>query len=135
MGEKCSVVTATVGIAAFSINGQMLHSAAQLPIRDYIELQGESLQCQQLKLEGNAYLIVDEMSMIGQKMFSLLDNRLPAGTGNQNKPFGRISVILLDDFGQFIVPHIHPKIVYRQLPHHLSKQNQLPGLHNLSLPY
>ena len=58
------------------------------------------MQCLQLTLEGKAYLIVDEMSMIGHKMFSWLDNRLRAGTGNQNKPFGGISVILLGDFGQ-----------------------------------
>ena len=80
LGDKC-LVTATTGIAEFSINGQTLHSAAQLPIRDHRELQGESLQ---------AYLIVDEMSMIGHKMFSWIENRLRAGTGNQNKPFGAI---------------------------------------------
>ena len=97
LGEKC-LVTATTGIAAFSINGQTLHSAAQLPISDH--RKGESLQHLQLKLEGKAYLIVDEMSMIGHKMLSWLDNRLRAGTGNQNKPFGGISVILLGDFGQ-----------------------------------
>ena len=57
------------------------------------------LQRLQLKLEGKAYLIVDEISMIGHKMFSWLD-RLCAGTGNQNKPFGGISVILFGDFGQ-----------------------------------
>ena len=50
LGEKC-LVTATTGIAAFSINGQTLHSAAQLPIRDHRELQGKSLQCLELKLE------------------------------------------------------------------------------------
>ena len=63
LGEKC-LVTATTGIAAFSINDQTLHSAAQLPICDHRELQGESLQRLQLTLEGKAYLIVDEMSMI-----------------------------------------------------------------------
>ena len=99
LGDKC-LVTATTGIASFSINGQTLHSAAQLPIRDNRELQGESLQRLQLKLESKAYLIVDEMSMIGHKMLSWLDNRLRAGTGNQDKPFGGISIILLGDFGQ-----------------------------------
>ena len=41
----------------------------------------------QLKLEGKAYLIVDEMSMIGHKMFSWLDNRLRAGTGSGEARF------------------------------------------------
>jgi hypothetical protein len=35
---------------------------------------------------------MDEMSMIGHKMLSLLDNGLRAGTGKENMPFG--------DFGQ-----------------------------------
>ena len=97
--NKC-LVTATTGIVAFSIIGQTLHSAAQLSIRDHRELQGEPLLHLQLKLAGNAYLIVDEMSIIGHKVFSWLDNRLRAGTRNQNKPFGGISVILIGDFGQ-----------------------------------
>ena len=109
LGEKC-LVTATTGIAAFSINGQTLHSAAQLPICDHRELQGGSLQHLQLKLEGKAYLIVDEMSMNCHKMFSWLDNRLRAGTGNQNKPFGEISVILLGDFAQ--LPPVGDRALY-----------------------
>ena len=40
LGAQC-VVTATTGIAAFIINGQTLHSAAQLPIREYRDLQGD----------------------------------------------------------------------------------------------
>ena len=73
LGTQC-VVTATTGIAAFSIKGETLHSAAQLPIREYRELQGDSLQRLQLRLEGKSFLIVDEMSMIGHKMLSSLDN-------------------------------------------------------------
>ena len=68
-------------MAAINIHGQTLHSAAQLPICEDKELQSESLQCLQLKLEGKEYLIIDEMSMIGHEMLSWLDNRLRAGTG------------------------------------------------------
>ncbi|XP_028413092.1 ATP-dependent DNA helicase pfh1-like [Dendronephthya gigantea] len=97
--DQC-IVTATTGIAAFSIGGQTLHSAAQLPIREYRELQGDSLQRLQLRLEGKRFLIIDEMSMIGHKMLSWLDNRLRAGTGKEDVPFGGMSVILMGDFGQ-----------------------------------
>ena len=86
IGDK-SIFTATTGIAAFNIHGQTLHSAAQLPIREIKELQGESLQRLQLKLEGKEYLIIDEMSMIGDKMLSWLDNRLRSVTGFQDTPF------------------------------------------------
>ena len=104
------IVTATTGIAAFSINGQTLHSAAQLPIREYRDLQGDSLQRLQLRLEGKRFLIVDEMSMIGHKMLSSLDNRLRAGTGKQDIPFGGMSVILMGDFGQ--LPPVGDKPMY-----------------------
>ncbi|XP_028394466.1 uncharacterized protein LOC114518659 [Dendronephthya gigantea] len=97
--DQC-IVTATTGIAAFSIGGQTLHSAAQLPIREYRELQGDSLQRLQLRLEGKRFLIIDEMSMIGHKMLSWLDNRLRAGTGKEDVPFGGMSIILMGDFGQ-----------------------------------
>jgi Cdc6-like AAA superfamily ATPase len=85
------VVTATTWIAAFSINGQTLHSAAQLPNREYRDLQGDSLQRLQLRLEGKRFLIIDEMSMIVHKMLSWLDNILRAGTGKQDIPFGGMS--------------------------------------------
>jgi hypothetical protein len=109
LGAQC-IVTATTGIAAFSINGQTLHSTAQLPIREYKDLQGDSLQRLQLRLEGKRYLIVDEMSMIGHKMLSSLDNRLRAGTGKQDIPFGGMSVILMGDFGQ--LPPVGDKPMY-----------------------
>ena len=63
-------------------------------------MQGDSLQRLQLRLEGESFLIVDEMSMIGHKMLSSLDNRLRAGTGKENIPFGGMSEILMGDFGQ-----------------------------------
>ncbi|CAB4017851.1 ATP-dependent DNA helicase PIF1, partial [Paramuricea clavata] len=50
LATQC-VVTATTGIAAFSINGQTLHSAAQLPIHEYRDLQVDSLQRLHLRLE------------------------------------------------------------------------------------
>ncbi|CAB4032530.1 ATP-dependent DNA helicase PIF1 [Paramuricea clavata] len=109
LATQC-VVTATTGIAAFSINGQTLHSAAQLPIREYRDLQGDSLQRLQVRLEGKRFLIIDEMSMIGHKMLSWLDNRLRAGTGKQDILFGGMSVILMGDFGQ--LPPVGDKPMY-----------------------
>ena len=109
LGDQC-IVTATTRIASFSNNGQTLHSAAQLPIREYRDLQGDSLQRLQLRLEGKRYLIVDEMSMIGHKMLSWLDNRLRTGTGRQDIPFGGMSIILMDDFGQ--LPPVGDRLMY-----------------------
>ncbi len=104
------IVTATTGIAAFSINGQALHSAAQLPIREYWDLQDNLLQWLQSRLEGKRFLIVDDMLMIGHKMLSSLDNRLRAGTGKEDISFGGMSVILMGDFGQ--LPPVGDKPMY-----------------------
>ncbi|XP_028418786.1 uncharacterized protein LOC114544315 isoform X2 [Dendronephthya gigantea] len=83
---------------------------AQLPIREYRELQGDSLQRLQLRLEGKRFLIIDEMSMIGHQMLSWLDNRLRAGTGKEDIPFGGMSIILMGDFGQ--LPPVGDKPMY-----------------------
>ncbi|CAB4005609.1 ATP-dependent DNA helicase PIF1-like [Paramuricea clavata] len=72
--------------------------------------QGDSLQRLQLSLEGKRFLIIDEMSMIGHKMLSWLDNRLRAGTGKEDVPFGGMSVILMWDFGQ--LPPVGDKPMY-----------------------
>ncbi|CAB4023269.1 ATP-dependent DNA helicase pif1 [Paramuricea clavata] len=109
LATQC-VVTATTGIAAFSIDGQTLRSAAQLPIREYRDLQGDSLQRLQLRLEGKRFLIIDEMSMIGHKMLSRLGNRLRAGTEKEDIPFSGMSIILMGDFGQ--LPPVGDKPMY-----------------------
>ena len=46
-------------IAAYNIGCQTLHSAAQLPIGEYRELQCDSLQSLRLRLEGKRFLIID----------------------------------------------------------------------------
>jgi ATP-dependent DNA helicase PIF1 len=76
----------------------------------YRDLQGDLLQRLQLRLEGKRFLIIDEMSMIGHKMLSWLDNRLHAGTGNEDTSFGGMSVILMGDFGQ--LPPVGDKPMY-----------------------
>lgn len=67
LGDSC-LLTSTTGMASFNIYGKTVHSALQLPVRhtNHRALQGPSLQRLQLTLRGKHYLIVDEMSMIGQ---------------------------------------------------------------------
>ncbi len=101
LGDSC-ILTGTTGTAGFNICGITLHSALQLPIQKHSnrDLQGASLQRLQLKLTDKHYLIIDEMSMIGQKTLAWVDKRLRQGTGKLNTILGGMSVILLGDFGQ-----------------------------------
>ena len=101
LGEQC-ILTATTGIAGFSIEGITLHSALQLPVRNQknTDLQGAALQRLQLTLEGKHYLIVDEFSMLGQRTLAWVDKRLRQASGKLNEPLGGYSVIMFGDFGQ-----------------------------------
>ena len=96
------ILSATTGMAAFNICGQTLHSVLQLPVRfsNHKDLQGAALHRLQRRFESISYLIIGEMSMLGQVMFAWVDKRLRQATGKLDQPLGGISVILFGDFAQ-----------------------------------
>ena len=65
------LLTGTTGMAAYNIGGKTPHSTLQLPIHASSEkdLSGNSLQKLQMRLRNKHYIIIDEMSMLGQKNF------------------------------------------------------------------
>ena len=71
-GELC--VTAPTGVAAFNVDGYTLHSL--LIKGDFKQLEGNRLQTIQQFMTSIRYLIIDEMSMVGRKMFGQVDRRL-----------------------------------------------------------
>ena len=76
LGDRLDV-TAPTGAAAFNVHGNTLHSLLSLPVKgESKDLEGKQLQTLQKLLEGVKYLIVDEMSMVGRKMFGQVDRRL-----------------------------------------------------------
>jgi len=89
-------------MAAFNICGKTLHSTLKLPIHTNAEkdLQGSSLQKLQMTFQHKAYIIIDEVSMLGQKTLAWVDKRLRQATGAQHEPLGGLSVLLLGDFAQ-----------------------------------
>ena len=82
------IVCSYFGIAAFNVKGHKLHSIFQLPIRGKrdSDLKGDSLQRLQLSLHGVKYIIIDEFSVIGQKLFGWLDRRRSQATGQIDEP-------------------------------------------------
>ena len=113
--DSCKVC-AYFGIAAFNVKGQTIHSLLQLPIRGKksSDLKGQSLKKLQDNISGIKYIIVDEYSVIGQKLFGWIDRRCKQATGCQNIPFGGISIILVGDIGQ--LPPVTDKVVYHNRP-------------------
>jgi len=88
-------------VATFNINALTSHFALRIPIQTMHPLEGQPflhLQEQLLHLE---YILIDEMSFIGPKMLSRIDDRLrEAFPLHQNAPFGNCSIILVEDLGQ-----------------------------------
>ncbi len=63
-------MSAPTGVAAFNIYGHTLHSLLDLPTKgEFKDLEGNRLQQLQLRLTGVKYLIIDEMSTVGRKLF------------------------------------------------------------------
>lgn len=106
------IVTGTTGMAAYNISGETLHSVLKLPVRstNKRELQGSSLRWLQTKFQDKQYLLIDEMSMLGQAAFAWVDKRLRQATGKQDEPLGGISVIMFGDFAQ--LPPIGDRPLY-----------------------
>ncbi|GET60560.1 ATP-dependent DNA helicase PIF1-like [Rhizophagus irregularis DAOM 181602=DAOM 197198] len=98
------VVLVPTGVAAFNINGRTIYSKLSIPIINdakRLDIQGERLKQLQNKLKEVRYVIIDEKSMVGRRMFALIDMRLrQAFPEHNNEPFGGRSVIMLGDFGQ-----------------------------------
>ena len=68
-------VAAPTGVAAFNVS--TLHLLLGLPVMgDFKELEGSRLHTVQESLAGTDYIIIDEMSMVGRKVFGQVDRRL-----------------------------------------------------------
>ena len=95
-------VVAPTGVAAFNVDGHTLHSLLYLPTKgDFKNLEGEHLNRIQQSLAGMEYLIIDEMSMVGRKMFGQVDMRLrQVFPHRSDQVLGGCSCLLFGDFGQ-----------------------------------
>ena len=90
------LLTGTTGVAASNIDGCTLTSALKLHVK---KLSSGRLKDLQMSLHDCQYLIIDEMSMLGQKELSRLNTRLQEIKANDQN-FGGMSLILVGDFAQ-----------------------------------
>ena len=95
--------TAPTGKAAHNIHGMTLHSAFALPVT---ELHGEMpnlssdvLNTLRSKLLCLKLIIIDEISIVGSKILSQVNNRLKA-IMDISLDFGGVSIICVGDFHQ-----------------------------------
>ena len=87
-----------------------------MPIRgrNLKDLKGPALLQLQERLSGIKYLIIDEYSVVGQNLLGWIDKRCRQGTGEVDKPFGGISIILVGDIAQ--LPPNGDKVLYHKKP-------------------
>lgn len=103
------------GKAAYQVGGITIHSLLSIGnVHNPQPLPQETLHRLQQDLSDIHFLFLDEMSMIGLKLLSIIDYRLreirPQYT---DSPFGGVSVILFDDFGQ--LPPIADAALYQSI--------------------
>ena len=100
--NKQLCVTAPTGVAAFNVEGHTLHSIFALPTRgEFKELAGNHLHQVRQSLSNTTYIIIDEMSMVGRKMFGQVDRCLrQVFPHHAQEVFGGRSCLLFGDFGQ-----------------------------------
>ena len=115
LGIKC-VIAAPTGKAAFNVKGVTLHSLLKLPVgqRGNKDLCGPTLVQLQENLKHVEYVIIDEYSMLGQKLFGWIDRRLRQVTGHLDQCFGGKSLILIGDPAQ--LPPVGDKPLYHSQP-------------------
>src|SRR2546421_3601422 len=98
------MLLALTGVATFNVHSSIIHSSFFILISSKtFDLTGENLKKLQSKLDGVYYFIIDEKSMVRQRIFALIDLRLHQAfpmCGNQ--VFGGRSVILVRNFGQLL---------------------------------
>ena len=109
-------VMAPTGVAAFNVGGVTLHSLLHLPTRgEFKALEGEQLQQLQQSFSGVDYLIIDEMSMLGRKLFGQVDQRLRQAFPHcAGEVLGGCSCMLVGDFGQ--LPPVMDLPLYSSVP-------------------
>ena len=99
------MLLAPTGIAAINIGGNTIHSALHIPINIYgktvPKLSDKVRSSLRNKLSELRLLIIDEVSMVGNKLLTYIDQRLVEILGcSPELAFGGISIIFSGDFHQ-----------------------------------
>lgn len=96
------LLCAFTGKAAYNIGGVTLHNAFQIQPSKNLEeqtLSSDVLNTLRTKYRNLSVVMIDEISMVGNRMFSLINTRLQKIKGN-SQYFGGVSVLAIGDFFQ-----------------------------------
>ncbi len=96
------MLMAPTGKAAYNIKGTTIHKALHIPASQALvhkPLGFDQLNSARSKFQYTKWILVDEFSMVGNKMLLYIHLRLQEIKGN-NKPFGGLNVICIGDLYQ-----------------------------------
>ena len=100
--QHWSMTVAPTGKAAFLAGGATIHSVLHVPANQALtfhRLDHDSLNTLRTHIGHVKLWLIDEISMVGHRLFSFIDQRLQE-VNNTNQPFGGASVITFGDFFQ-----------------------------------
>ena len=95
-GPSPILLLAPTGVAAFNIGAFTIHSKLRIPIKEFSQLEGSRLTSFQEEMKHIKYILIDEMSFIGQTMLENIDSRLrQAYPESSDQSFAGIFLLLL----------------------------------------
>jgi len=97
-------MTASTGIAATHIGGTTIHSWSGIGIRSEVDEEGFRNLMKNgasiARIRAASVLVIDEISMLDSRAFSLIERICRRARGGGSLPFGGLQVILVGDFFQ-----------------------------------
>ncbi len=102
-GNDSALIIAFTGSAALNANGRTIHSALRLQFdnksRDVVDLKGDTLHAFQEKMTNVKFLIIDEFSMVGCRLFNIINRRCMQMKSSTDR-FGGLPVYMFGDLFQ-----------------------------------
>jgi len=98
-----AVLCAPTGKAAYNIGGNTIHSLFCIPANQgfsYKPLDAQQLDFMRVKFKNLKVVFIDEISMVGNRMFNFINFRLQEIFAS-DVPFAGVSVIAIGDLYQF----------------------------------
>jgi len=113
--QHWTVTLAPTGKAAFVAGGATIHSILHVPANQtltYHRLDYETLNTLRSHISHIKLWLIDEISVVGHRMFSFIDQRLQE-VNNNNHPFGGASVVVFGDL--FQLPPVMDGFIFTDL--------------------
>ncbi len=95
---------ALTGKIVFNIDNLTIHSTLNIPIQQYLSnlpnLSSYSVNWLTCQYEQFQLVVIDEISIVGAKMFNIIDDKQRSIKHIQKKFFGGVDVIMINYFDQ-----------------------------------